>query len=141
MARSSAWLSQGPHWPLESEAFRICAVTRNAIGKDPSGLNALCDVLKCAVPSSKPLSLSLSRHLLGRSNLTVGHVDLRNNRINNVGAKYIGEMLASNTTVPVRACLWRHTLPAVACGSSHDLRSLTWTSPGTTWVLMVDWRF
>lgn len=33
-----------------------------------------------------------------RSNLTIGHVDLRNNRINNVGAKYVADLLAANTT-------------------------------------------
>ncbi|CAE6954665.1 LRRC45 [Symbiodinium sp. KB8] len=62
-----------------NRSLRSLNLKWNAIGKDPSGLNALCDVLK--------------------SNLTVGHVDLRNNRVNNVGAKYIGEMLASNTTI------------------------------------------
>ena len=49
---------------------------------------------------SKRVSLG-QRQNLCRSNLTVGHVDLRNNRVNNVGAKYIGEMLASNTTARV----------------------------------------
>ncbi|CAJ1439495.1 unnamed protein product [Effrenium voratum] len=61
-----------------NRSLRSLNLKWNAIGKDPSGVHALCEVL--------------------RSNLTIGHVDLRNNRVNNVGAKYIGEMLAANTT-------------------------------------------
>ncbi|CAJ1366309.1 unnamed protein product [Effrenium voratum] len=62
-----------------NRSLRSLNLKWNAIGKDPSGVHALCEVL--------------------RSNLTIGHVDLRNNRVNNVGAKYIGEMLAANTTI------------------------------------------
>lgn len=62
-----------------NRSLRSLNLKWNAIGKDPSGMQALCDVLK--------------------SNLTIGHVDLRNNRINNVGAKYLGEMLTANTTI------------------------------------------
>eukprot|EP00929_Paragymnodinium_shiwhaense_P045436 TRINITY_DN23214_c0_g1_i1.p1 TRINITY_DN23214_c0_g1~~TRINITY_DN23214_c0_g1_i1.p1 ORF type:complete len:422 (+),score=109.80 TRINITY_DN23214_c0_g1_i1:88-1353(+) len=51
----------------------------NAIGRDPSGIQALCNALA--------------------SNLNISHVDLRNNRVNNVGAKYIGQMLTANTTI------------------------------------------
>jgi len=62
-----------------NRSLRSLNLKWNAIGKDPSGVSALCDALK--------------------SNLTVGHVDLRNNRINNVGAKHIGQMLTCNTTI------------------------------------------
>lgn len=62
-----------------NRSLRSLNLKWNAIGKDPSGVGALCDVLK--------------------SNLTIGHVDLRNNRINNVGARYIGEMLTANSTI------------------------------------------
>mmetsp|Transcript_82643 Transcript_82643/g.145818 ORF Transcript_82643/g.145818 Transcript_82643/m.145818 type:complete len:426 (+) Transcript_82643:79-1356(+) len=62
-----------------NRSLRSLNLKWNAIGQDPSGVSALCDTLK--------------------SNLTIGHVDFRNNRINNVGAKYIGEMLTANTTI------------------------------------------
>lgn len=62
-----------------NRSLRSLNLKWNAIGRDPSGVQALCDVLKF--------------------NLTIGHVDLRNNRINNVGAKAIGEMLTANTTI------------------------------------------
>lgn len=62
-----------------NRSLRSLNLKWNAIGRDPSGVKALCDVLK--------------------SNLTIAHVDLRNNRVNNVGAKYIGEMLTANTTI------------------------------------------
>jgi len=62
-----------------NRSLRSLNLKWNAIGRDPSGVGALCDALK--------------------SNLTIGHVDLRNNRINNIGAKYIAEMLKANTTI------------------------------------------
>lgn len=62
-----------------NRSLRSLNLKWNAIGRDPAGIQALCDTLK--------------------SNLTIGHVDFRNNRINNVGAKYIGEMLVANSTV------------------------------------------
>lgn len=62
-----------------NRSLRSLNLKWNSIGKDPSGVGALCDVLK--------------------SNLTIGHVDLRNNRVNNVGVKLIGEMLRANTTI------------------------------------------
>merc|ERR1719382_1176435 len=62
-----------------NRSLRSLNLKWNSVGRDPSGIGALCDVLK--------------------SNLTIGHVDLRNNRINNVGAKSIGEMLTANTTI------------------------------------------
>merc|ERR1719356_2366035 len=62
-----------------NRSIRSLNLKWNAIGRDPTGVQALCDVLK--------------------SNLTIGHVDLRNNRINNVGAKCVGDMLTSNTTI------------------------------------------
>mmetsp|Transcript_31576 Transcript_31576/g.87072 ORF Transcript_31576/g.87072 Transcript_31576/m.87072 type:complete len:421 (-) Transcript_31576:153-1415(-) len=62
-----------------NRSIRSLNLKWNAIGRDPSGVSALCDALK--------------------ANLTVGHLDLRNNRINNVGAKYIGQMLTANTTI------------------------------------------
>merc|ERR1719478_1302906 len=31
--------------------------------------------------------------------MTISHLDLRNNGINNVGGKYLGELLMSNTTI------------------------------------------
>jgi len=62
-----------------NRSLRSLNLKWNAIGRDPSGVSALCDALK--------------------SNLTIGHLDMRNNRINNVGAKYIGQMLTSNTTI------------------------------------------
>mmetsp|Transcript_62651 Transcript_62651/g.141349 ORF Transcript_62651/g.141349 Transcript_62651/m.141349 type:complete len:434 (-) Transcript_62651:94-1395(-) len=62
-----------------NRSLRSLNLKWNSIGRDPSGVQALCDVLKF--------------------NLTIGHVDLRNNRINNVGAKCIGEMLTANTTI------------------------------------------
>merc|ERR1719473_151463 len=62
-----------------NRSLRSLNLKWNAIGKDPTGVSALCDALK--------------------SNLTIGHVDLRNNRINNIGAKHIAEMLKANTTI------------------------------------------
>jgi len=62
-----------------NRSLRSLNLKWNAVGRDPSGVQALCDVLKF--------------------NLTRGHVDLRNNRINNVGAKAIGEMLVANTKI------------------------------------------
>lgn len=62
-----------------NRSLRSLNLKWNAIGRDPSGVGALCDALK--------------------SNLTIGHVDLRNNRINNIGAKHIAEMLKANTTI------------------------------------------
>lgn len=62
-----------------NRSLRSLNLKWNAIGRDPVGIQALCDTLK--------------------SNLTIGHVDFRNNRINNVGARYIGEMLVANSTV------------------------------------------
>mmetsp|Transcript_38103 Transcript_38103/g.109961 ORF Transcript_38103/g.109961 Transcript_38103/m.109961 type:complete len:434 (-) Transcript_38103:143-1444(-) len=62
-----------------NRSLRSLNLKWNSIGRDPSGVQALCDVLKF--------------------NLTIGHVDLRNNRISNVGAKAIGEMLTANTTI------------------------------------------
>lgn len=62
-----------------NRSLRSLNLKWNAVGRDPAGITALCDVLK--------------------SNLTIGHVDLRNNRINNVGAKSVGEMLTANTTI------------------------------------------
>jgi hypothetical protein len=62
-----------------NRSLRSLNLKWNTIGKDPSGVIALCDVLK--------------------SNLTIGHVDLRNNRINNVGAKAIAELLRTNATI------------------------------------------
>jgi hypothetical protein len=62
-----------------NRSLRSLNMKWNSIGKDPTGVSALCDALK--------------------SNLTIGHVDFRNNRINNVGAKHIGDMLKSNTTI------------------------------------------
>jgi len=62
-----------------NRSLRSLNLKWNAIGRDPSGVSALCDALK--------------------SNLTIGHVDLRNNRINNIGAKHIAEMLKANTTI------------------------------------------
>lgn len=62
-----------------NRSLRSLNLKWNAIGRDPTGVSALCDALK--------------------SNLTIGHVDLRNNRINNIGAKHIAEMLKANTTI------------------------------------------
>lgn len=62
-----------------NRSLRSLNLKWNAVGRDPSGVGALCDALK--------------------SNLTIGHVDLRNNRINNIGAKHIAEMLKANTTI------------------------------------------
>merc|ERR1719382_1417430 len=62
-----------------NRSLRSLNLKWNAIGKDPTGVSALCEVLK--------------------SNLTIGHLDLRNNRINNIGAKCIGEMMTCNTTI------------------------------------------
>lgn len=62
-----------------NRSLRSLNLKWNSIGRDPSGVSALCDALK--------------------SNLTIGHVDLRNNRINNIGAKHIAEMLKANTAV------------------------------------------
>eukprot|EP00931_Biecheleriopsis_adriatica_P119757 TRINITY_DN94952_c0_g1_i1.p1 TRINITY_DN94952_c0_g1~~TRINITY_DN94952_c0_g1_i1.p1 ORF type:complete len:468 (+),score=130.28 TRINITY_DN94952_c0_g1_i1:79-1404(+) len=69
-----------------NRSLRSLNLKWNAIGRDPSGISAICDVLK--------------------SNLTIGHVDMRNNRINNVGAKYIGEMLTANTTITHMDLSW-----------------------------------
>jgi len=62
-----------------NRSLRSLNLKWNSVGRDATGIQALCDALK--------------------SNLTIGHVDLRNNRINNVGAKYLGEMLVANTTI------------------------------------------
>lgn len=62
-----------------NRSLRSLNLKWNAIGKDPAGISAMCDMLK--------------------TNLTIGHVDLRNNRVNNVGAKIIGEMLRANNTI------------------------------------------
>ena len=78
--------------------FKFFLSCRNAIGKDPSGVHALCEVLRHGKRQGLQLHSKQCRVCPCRSNLTIGHVDLRNNRVNNVGAKYIGEMLAANTT-------------------------------------------
>lgn len=75
-ARGAAALANGIRI---NRSLRSLNLKWNSIGKDPAGLQALCDVLK--------------------SNLTIGHLDLRNNRINNVGAKMIAELLKANTTI------------------------------------------
>lgn len=62
-----------------NRSLRSLNLKWNSIGRDPSGVGALADALK--------------------SNLTIGHVDLRNNRINNIGAKHVAEMLKANTTI------------------------------------------
>eukprot|EP00747_Dinoflagellata_sp_TGD_P163964 gnl/TRDRNA2_/TRDRNA2_183248_c0_seq1.p1 gnl/TRDRNA2_/TRDRNA2_183248_c0~~gnl/TRDRNA2_/TRDRNA2_183248_c0_seq1.p1 ORF type:complete len:432 (+),score=111.90 gnl/TRDRNA2_/TRDRNA2_183248_c0_seq1:75-1370(+) len=62
-----------------NRSLRSLNLKWNSIGRDPTGIQALSEALS--------------------SNLTIGHVDLRNNRINNVGAKYVGEMLVANTTI------------------------------------------
>jgi hypothetical protein len=62
-----------------NRSLRSLNLKWNSIGKDPSGISSLCDALK--------------------SNLTVGHVDLRNNRISNVGAKLVGDLLRANTAI------------------------------------------
>jgi len=62
-----------------NRSLRSLNLKWNSIGRDPSGVSALCDALK--------------------SNLTIGHVDVRNNRINNIGAKHLAEMLKANTTI------------------------------------------
>jgi hypothetical protein len=62
-----------------NRSLRSVNLKWNSVGRDPSGVSALCDALK--------------------SNLTIGHVDVRNNRINNIGAKHIAEMLKANTTI------------------------------------------
>mmetsp|Transcript_31744 Transcript_31744/g.95929 ORF Transcript_31744/g.95929 Transcript_31744/m.95929 type:complete len:440 (-) Transcript_31744:136-1455(-) len=62
-----------------NRSLRSLNLKWNSIGRDPSGIAALCGVLK--------------------SNLTIGHVDLRNNRINSAGAKSIGDMLTANTAI------------------------------------------
>merc|ERR1712137_86107 len=62
-----------------NRSLRSLNLKWNCIGKDPAGIGALCGAL--------------------RSNLTIGHVDLRNNRINNLGAKHVGEMLMTNTKI------------------------------------------
>lgn len=62
-----------------NRSLRSVNLKWNCVGKDSTGVQALCDVLK--------------------SNMTISHLDLRNNRITNVGGKYLGEMLMSNTTI------------------------------------------
>jgi len=62
-----------------NRSLRSVNLKWNCVGKDSTGVQALCDVLK--------------------SNMTISHLDLRNNRVTNVGAKYVGEMLMSNTTI------------------------------------------
>jgi hypothetical protein len=62
-----------------NRSLRSLNLKWNSVGKDATGVSALSDALK--------------------SNLTIGHVDLRNNRINNIGAKHIGDMLKANTTI------------------------------------------
>lgn len=62
-----------------NRSLRSLNLKWNAVGRDPTGVSELCNALK--------------------SNLTIGHVDLRNNRVNNIGAKYIGQMLSCNTTI------------------------------------------
>lgn len=62
-----------------NRSLRSLNLKWNSIGRDPTGVGALCDALK--------------------SNLTIGHVDFRNNRINNIGAKHVAEMLKANTTI------------------------------------------
>lgn len=62
-----------------NRSLRSLNLKWNCVGKDSTGVQAMCDVLK--------------------SNMTISHLDLRNNRVNNVGAKYIGEMLMANTTI------------------------------------------
>lgn len=62
-----------------NRSLRALNLKWNAIGKDPSGVSALCDALK--------------------SNLTILQVDFRNNCINHVGAKHIGQLLKDNSTI------------------------------------------
>jgi len=62
-----------------NRSLRSLNLKWNSIGKDPSGISSLCDSLK--------------------SNLTIGHVDLRNNRVNNMGAKLVGDLLRANTAI------------------------------------------
>lgn len=75
-AKGAGILSNG----LKSNrSLRSLNLKWNSIGRDPSGVQALCEVLKY--------------------NLTISHVDLRNNRINTVGAKALGDLLTTNTTI------------------------------------------
>jgi len=62
-----------------NRSLRSLNLKWNQIGRDNTGVQALCEML--------------------RTNVTISHVDFRNNRINNVGATYIGEMLRENTTI------------------------------------------
>eukprot|EP00746_Dinoflagellata_sp_MGD_P165655 gnl/MRDRNA2_/MRDRNA2_95066_c0_seq1.p1 gnl/MRDRNA2_/MRDRNA2_95066_c0~~gnl/MRDRNA2_/MRDRNA2_95066_c0_seq1.p1 ORF type:complete len:434 (+),score=94.49 gnl/MRDRNA2_/MRDRNA2_95066_c0_seq1:96-1397(+) len=60
----------------------------NMVGKDISGIQAICDVLK--------------------SNMTISHLNLRNNKIGIDGARSLGGMLASNTTITHLDVSWNH---------------------------------
>lgn len=62
-----------------NHSLRNLILKANSIGKDPTGVATLCDALKM------------------NSNIT--HVDLRNNNINNLGARCIGDMLLHNTKI------------------------------------------
>lgn len=69
-----------------NRSLRSLNLKWNAVGRDPTGVSALCEALK--------------------SNLTIGHVDFRNNRINNIGAKHVAEMLKANTTISHMDLSW-----------------------------------
>lgn len=62
-----------------NRSLRSVNLKWNSIGKDNSGVAALCEVLK--------------------GNLTIKLVDLRNNHIDSEGARHIAEMLKTNSTI------------------------------------------
>lgn len=77
----------------------------NAIGKDPMGIALLCTALK--------------------ANLGIKHIDLRNNGINSVGAKNLGEMLMFNNTITHLDLSWNELGVdgghAILCGLRHNV--------------------
>lgn len=62
-----------------NRSLRSLNLKWNLIGKDVSGIGALCEMLK--------------------ANLTIGQVDLRNNRIDSLGARFVGDMLTVNSGI------------------------------------------
>lgn len=73
------WAAMLAEGMKKNRSVRSINLKWNLIGKDPSGVAALCEMLK--------------------GNLSITQLDLRNNQINNKGAELIAEMLTVNKCI------------------------------------------
>lgn len=84
-----------------NRSLRSLNLKWNAIGRDTTGVAALCEALK--------------------ANLTIRNVDLQNNQINNHGARHLAEMLKINTAITHLHLGWNDLGPD---GGLHLLEGL-----------------